>query len=342
MFVASSARETMRHEKRDDADMSAANDTLCAANTLRASVVIPVRNGLRVLPRLLSALMEQTLPQERFEVIVGDDGSTDGSTDSLETDNGRIRVASGPPLTSDAARNRAARLASSDALVFVDADCLPDPGWLATGLDALREAEIVGGFIRADLPDRPTIWTLLDIDTFVDQERSVKHGYALTGNLFVRRELFNRVGGFDETLHYFGDFDFAVRCRATGARIAFSRNAAVSHPTYNEARSFLRKVWSVNRSYGWYEGRAGRRPDKVRLREWVPLVQPIRSRRSSGRSMGLDRKRLQENGVGHRVRDDLLALPIMYLVMPYLACLGQLAGWREGRRDAGADAQGRS
>jgi glycosyltransferase involved in cell wall biosynthesis len=306
--------------------------TSAPAPDVLASVIVPVRNGAAVLGRLMSALAEQTLTPESFEVIVGDDGSTDGTTDGLESDDGRVRVARGPAVGSYAARNRAARLARSRVLAFCDADCIPSTTWLEAGLAAIAEADIVGGFIRGVGSTPPTIWTIVDMETFVDQERAVRAGGLLTGNLFVRRELFERLGGFDDTLRRTGDYEFARRCHAAGARVVFSRAPVVDHPTYNDARGFLRKFWGVNRWYGWREGRAGRRPNALKLREWVPLVQPLRSRRWFGRSIRLDRKRLRENGVAPRLWDDLRALPIMYVLLPYMACVGQLAGWRAGRR----------
>jgi GT2 family glycosyltransferase len=298
------------------------------------SVVAPVRNGAAVLPELLSALDAQTLPQKRFEVIIGDDGSTDGCTDGVETVDGRVRVARGPARTGYAARNRAASLAAADVLAFCDADCVPDPEWLENGMATLGAADVAGGRIRCVGPVRPTIWTLMDIETFVDAERSVKAGGLLTGNLFVRRELFTSLGGFDETLLRTGDFDFARRCHEAGAKVVYAPDAVVSHPTYNDARSFIKKFWGVNRWHGWAAGRSGRKPNGLTLRAWVPIVQTYRTRRYFGRPIALSSKRLEENGVRARVWDHARALPLIYLVLPYTACTGQLWGWLAGRRHA--------
>ena len=75
------------------------------ASELVASVIVPVRNGRRDILALLEALRAQTVPSSSFEVVIGDDGSSDGSTDGL--DDGWVRVAHGPPQNSYAARNRA-------------------------------------------------------------------------------------------------------------------------------------------------------------------------------------------------------------------------------------------
>ena len=299
---------------------------------LCASVIVPVRDGREHLRGLLAALRAQTLPPAAFEVIVGDDGSTDGGAADLDDAGGRVRALSGPRRNAYAARNRAAAAASAPVLAFCDADCRPEPGWLEAGLAALAEADLVAGEIRFELPERPTIWTLLDIDTFKDHERQVRSANAETANLFVRRELFERLGGFDDSLPAHGDFEFVARSVASGARLAYAGAAAVTHPTRNTARSFLQALWIMNHSYAVRETRAGCRPEGLKLRSWVPLVQTLRSRRRFGCSLGLDRRRMAAHGLHLRARDDLRALPLMYVLMPYLCGAAQVRGWLDGRR----------
>jgi GT2 family glycosyltransferase len=297
-----------------------------------ASVVVPVRDGGPDLIKLLDALSAQTLLRERFEVIIGDDGSTDGAVTGLASTDGWIRVSSGPPRNSYVARNRAACESRGSVLAFCDADCRPDPDWLEAGLEALESADVVAGLIRFTVPELPSIPALLEIDIFFDQERSVRSGRAVTANLFARREWFERVGGFDDTLPNTGDYDFVSRCVASGARLVFAPNAIVSHPTRDSARSLFRKIWAVNRRYAAREGRHGRKPHGLELRSWVPLVQPLRARGRFGRSIRPDRKRLAESGLTPRLWDDLRALPLMYIAIPYFAGFAEVVGWWEARR----------
>jgi glycosyltransferase involved in cell wall biosynthesis len=299
---------------------------------LVVSVIVPVRNGRADLLDLLSALNAQTLPRSCFEVVVGDDGSTDGSTIGLASENGWVRVASGPPLNSYAARNRAVRLARGRVLAFCDADCRPEPDWLEAGIRSLERSDLVAGRIRFSPPSRRTVWALLDIDSFKDHERQVGQGTAETANLFLRREAFERVGGFDESLPEHGDFDFVQRCLAAGASLVYAGEATVWHPTRDGARAFLRAVWIYNRWYAARETRSGRLPEGLKLRSWVPLVQTFRARRRWGRSIGPDRRWLGLNGIEPRTRETLAALPLMYLLVPYLRGAAQLQGWRDGRR----------
>lgn len=298
---------------------------------LLASVIVPARDAGPDLARLIDALRRQTVPRAQFEVVIGDDGSSDTSTAELASD-GWVRVAPGPPLNSYAARNRAARQARATVLAFCDADCVPEPEWLERGLAALEHASLIAGRIRFMVPVRRTVWTLLDMDSFKDHERQVEQGTAETANLFLRRELYDRVAGFDDTLPEHGDFDFVSRCLAAGAKLVYAPDAVVWHPTRNRARPFLRAVWIYNRWYAARESRAGRVPEGLRLRSWVPLVQTFRARRRWRLSVGPDRRWLGLNDVRPSTVETLSALPIMYVVLPYLSGMAQLQGWRDGRR----------
>jgi glycosyltransferase involved in cell wall biosynthesis len=281
---------------------------------------------------LLDALGAQTLDRNHFEVLLADDGSTDGSTEGLDGADGWLQVLPGPPVNPYAARNRAAAHARGDVLAFCDIDCRPDETWLEHGIEALQDADLVAGMIRFVPPPRLTTWSLVDMDTFLDQERIVRSGGAVTANLFVGRTLFEEVGGFDGTLSNGGDQEFVRRCVAGGARLTFVPDAVVEHPTRDGPRELLRKLWLVNRRHAARESRAGRRPGRLTFRTLVPVVQQVRSRHRSGRPLGLDPRRLRESGVTPTFWDHARAAPVIYLVMPYLATAAQAAGWLDGLR----------
>jgi glycosyltransferase involved in cell wall biosynthesis len=295
-------------------------------------VIVPVRNGAADIAALLPCLSRQTLPREEFEVVIGDDGSTDGSTDAIETTNGHIRVAVGPPTNSYATRNRAVAASRAPVLAFCDADCRPEPEWLERGLRALEDTDIVAGRIRFDVPPERTAWTLVDMDGSKDHEHQVRVGIAETANLFLRRELYDRVGGFEGEIAEYGDYDFVERCVAAGAELTYGADSVVSHPVRISGRKLMRAHWKYNRGYAVHAARAGQVPDGVKLRSWVPLVQTFRARRRWGRSIGPDRRWLRSNGVEPTRAESVAALAIMYVVLPYLGSTAQLLGWREGRR----------
>lgn len=296
------------------------------------SVVVPVRNGAAELRALLDSLAGQTLPRRRYEVIVADDGSTDSISELGESGDSWLRVLHGPPVNSYSARNRGARAARAPVLAFCDVDCRPEPGWLEQGIAALEQGDIAGGLVKFIVPERPSVWSLMDMDAFLDQDRSVQRGYAVSANMLARKEVFERARGFDESLPSGGDFDFVSRCVADGARLVFAPQAVVWHPTRDAARPFLRKVWMVSRCYAVRQRRLGRRPAGLKLRHWFPLVGTLRARRQRGRSLLLDRRRLTAHGARPRLWDDVRALPLIYLLVPYLKHAAHLRGWRDGLR----------
>ena len=293
-----------------------------------ASVVIPVHNEVHEVVELVDLLGHQTIPRESFDVIVADDGSEDDLHLHLRNHPG-VLLLSAPHANTYVARNRGARLASSEVLVFCDADCKPEPTWLANGLRRLADADVVGGKINWLTGDQRTVWSLLGIDQFIDQETAIATGSGLGGNLFVRRDLFERLGGFDETVSSSGDFEFVRRCADDGARLAFGDDAVVWHPTY-ERNEFLRKYVRVNARYALREGRAGRKPDGLKLRNWVPVVQTVRSRRRFGKSLLLHQRRLADCGLEPTPLEHALAVPMIYLVLPYIRVVSQLGGYLQG------------
>jgi glycosyltransferase involved in cell wall biosynthesis len=298
----------------------------------KVSIITPVRNGAADIQALIACLERQTLPRDDFELVIGDDGSTDGGTEGVATEDGHVRVAFGPPRNSYATRNMAVAASRARVLAFCDADCRPEPEWLERGLAALESADLVAGHFRYEVPTPRTAWTLIDMDGSKDHEHSVRVGLAETANLFCRREYFDRMGGLDGSIAEYGDYEFVERCVAAGASLVYAPDAVVWHPARVTAKSLLRALWKYNRGYAVHAGRAGVVPDDVKLRAWLPVVQTYRSRRRWGRSIGPDRRWLRANGVEPTRTEAVQALLILYVVVPYLRSAAQLAGWREGRR----------
>jgi GT2 family glycosyltransferase len=277
--------------------------------------------------RLVEALAAQTLHRSRFEVIIADDGSADGPPRRL-ADPPWLCVDAGPPRNSFAARNRGAALARGCVLAFTDADCLPEPTWLERGLAALGDAGLIAGRVEPLLPARPSVWTLLDMGVWHDLERIVLTGGAVTANLFVRREDFDRVGGFDETNPSEGDFDFAQRCLAAGLTGALVQEAVVWHPTIDRPGPLLRKQWFRHRWAAVREARAGRLPERLRPVYWIPGMS-LRRRRRAGLPLAFDPHRLSDPRLRERVSPArlLAAWLIRDLALHYWASAAQLVGW---------------
>jgi GT2 family glycosyltransferase len=294
------------------------------------SVIVPVRDDgerIRDLVRLLSA---QTLPRGQFEVVIGDDGSSDGSLAGVATEDGWVRVVRGPRQNSYGARNRAVTASAGDLLAFCDSDCAPEPTWLEEGVAALREAGVAAGDVRYAAPARPTAWSLLTVDMYLDQQNNVLLSRAVTANLFVRRPVFLELGGFDESLPSGGDFDFVRRAVEAGARLVYSPAAIVRHPTLDDRRSFLRKVRRTNRWAVVRRGREGGRPNKDTLASFVPLCGVRKARVDALRPpWRLQRARLEAAGLAPSRWQELRALVVLFTVVGYAAAFARALAWVE-------------
>ncbi len=194
------------------------------------SVVIPARNAASTIEDTLQGLAIQHFGGS-FEVIVVDDGSTDTTARAARTSAivDRVLVLNG--VGPGRARNAGAECAAAALIAFLDSDCRPTPGWLAAGCAALQAADLVMGQ-TLPRPDQA-------LGAF-DRTLRVTGCSPLfeSANLFVRRDLFERVGGFESWLgprngkELGEDVLFGWRARRSGARIAASAEALAHHHVF--------------------------------------------------------------------------------------------------------------
>ena len=196
------------------------------------SVVIPATRGAAAtLGATLEALAAQQLDGD-FEVIFVDDGAPEGARAVAQRSALAPRVVTRDAPGPGAARNKGAQTARAPLLAFTDADCAPSPRWLAEGVRALAEADLVQGRVlpAPGVPVGPWDRTLAVVS---------EYGLYETANLFVRRDWFERVGGFVDWLddrlepRPFGeDAVFAWKAKRAGARSAFAPDALVHHEVF--------------------------------------------------------------------------------------------------------------
>ena len=198
----------------------------------RFSVLVPVYEQWDLVPTLLARLAAQSLAQDQFEVILADNGSSHFAPPQNLPGNARVVVCTQPG--SYAARNAAVAEARGAWFAFTDADCLPEPGWLAA-MDKAAEASggntiLVGAVDVRPLNGPPNAYEIYDTIIGIPQERYASRGYGATANLTTSAQLFHRVGGFDAQRLSGGDADYCRRAGAQGARVEFVRDARVGHP----------------------------------------------------------------------------------------------------------------
>lgn len=175
-------------------------------NRKKISVVIPTLNEERDLPILLESLKAQTF--KNFEIIVGDAGSKDQTRAIAESFGARV-VQGGMP---GVGRNRGAAVAEGEFLFFFDADVVLPNDFLAKALEELEED-------YADLATcvfHPLSDLRLDKILFAFANLSVRmnanaNPRAAGFCIFITKRLFDRIGGFDESLRLAEDHDLVAR-----------------------------------------------------------------------------------------------------------------------------------
>jgi GT2 family glycosyltransferase len=240
------------------------------------SVVVPVRDGARTLARCLAGLAAQDRPPD--EVIVVDNGSRDGSGELARAFGARtpalaLRVVEEPRPGASVARNRGVAAASGDLVAFTDADCEPAPPWLGRLAGALGPGVgAVAGRVRP-APPRSAIEAFAALYTLRTGELAYEssaftllRGGFPTANLAVRREVFDALGGFDETVRIYGeDYDLCARLYGLGQRIRYEPEAVVFHHHRTTLRGLLRQSFGFGACHAYLLRRHFRRKVLVEL-----------------------------------------------------------------------------
>ena len=230
------------------------------------SVVVPTYRRPDALARTLDALVAQdvTVP---WEVVVCDDGSPPPEADAIRGAVSATGARSSAPLRlirqenagPAAARNAGARAAQGSLLVFLDDDCAPAPGLLATHLAAHAEQRgdhlAVMGHVAWDPGMRVTPFMELVVRGaqfsyagIADPER-VPFTHFYTANCSLRRETLKRAGWFDATLPpYMEDTEFAYRLTKIGGRVVYRPQAVVHHEHVVELKPYLERQRKAGRA----------------------------------------------------------------------------------------------
>jgi GT2 family glycosyltransferase len=202
------------------------------------SVVVLTLNEGGMLKSTVDAL-DATLP-DAAEIVIIDDGSTDGSADFLEAGSARRRLFRAGNLGVARGRNFGARQARGNTIVFSDAHIEPPPGWWEPLVDVLKDpvAGAVGPGI-ADFANRERrgfgmrfINPYLEAEWICPEYDDVIPAPLLPGGFWaIRRETFDRTGGLDEGMLRWGaeDFEFSLRLWMMGYEMRVAPEVEVAH-----------------------------------------------------------------------------------------------------------------
>jgi GT2 family glycosyltransferase len=227
------------------------------------SVVVPFRGGAASARRLLTSLERLEL-EDGDEVIVADNG------DEQVLDGSAVGRAHVVPATKERssyhARNAGARAARNGWLLFLDADCSPEPDLLdAFFADPIpADCGAVAGQIIGDPSQASFAARYARSRKLFDQAAGLIRadgGGATAGNLLVRRTAFEQIGGFTEGIRSGGDLDLCHRLRAGGWRLDFRPNAVVHHRHRPTLPSLLGALTRYGSGASWLNRRyAGSSP----------------------------------------------------------------------------------
>ena len=227
------------------------------------SVIVPALNAADTLGTCLSALLAQSLPRTQYEVIVVDDGSTDGTAEIAHRSGVRVicQQHAGPA----AARNLGARVAQGELLLFTDADCEPAPDWIAHMSGAFQDPELQGakGAYRTRQKHLVARFVQLEYeDKYRRLRRQRRVDFVDTYSAAYRRDVFVANGGFDLAFPTASveDQEFSFRLARKGYKLAFVPAAIVCH----RHDATLGEYWRRKFGIGYWKALLLRRhPERV-------------------------------------------------------------------------------
>ncbi|SFR40296.1 Glycosyl transferase family 2 [Marinobacter gudaonensis] len=210
------------------------------------SIVIPAYNEGDHIGKCLAALISQNYPDDRYEIIVVDNGSSDNTV--AEAQRFDVRVLSKPAVKVGAVRNFGVAHSRGDILAFIDSDCIAQPNWLSAGVSALKKENVgaVGGGCL--LREEPS-W--IEKGWKLGKEGSDEQVTSLAGGSFlVKANLFRKLNGFDESINAGEDTKLSRDIASLGYRLLFLKECFVVHLGYpTTIKGFFKREYWHSSSY---------------------------------------------------------------------------------------------
>ena len=211
------------------------------------SVVVPVLNAPQRAATCIEALLQQTYPRERYEIIVVDNGSSDETPQVIQ----RYPVTF---LMDDSfhspyvSRNKGIEHAQGEIIAMIDVNCTATPVWLEKGIETMESegADLVGGQVAFTFSPQKTAAEMLDSVTHVDMKGHIEQrGAAFGGNLFIRKAVLDAVGLFP-LRRSGGDTFLTGKASRQGFKLMYGPEAKVFYPA-RKLLPLLKKELRVGR-----------------------------------------------------------------------------------------------
>jgi len=206
------------------------------------SIIIPAYNAAQTLPACLAALQAQTHPPD--EIIVVDDGSRDQTAQVARAYG--VQLLEQPHQGPAAARNLGIRQARGDIILLTDADCEPEPTWVAEIMRPFADPRVAGvkGSYRTHQRERVARLAQCEFEERYDLlERLATIDFIDTYAAAFRLTTLREMGGFDPAFPQAvsEDVEFSYRLAHAGYRLVFNRQAVVYHRHPSTWRAYLRR-----------------------------------------------------------------------------------------------------
>ena len=226
------------------------------------SVIVPSYNRKEEIRELLDSFTRLNFPTDRYELIIADDGSTDGTETLVHAFQANSPFAlkffrqenQGP----GAARNMGMSKARGDFFIFIDSDCTVSPNWL-TAVDKALHAEQADAFGGPDAgrDDFPALLKAINysMTSFITtggirghKKKRLGKFYPRSFNMGLSRRVYEKIGGFGKLRHG-QDIEFSHRIINSGAKVVLAEDAVVFHKRRTSLKKFFRQVfnWGVAR-----------------------------------------------------------------------------------------------
>ncbi len=219
---------------------------------LSISVLIPVLNDKSGISNTLNSVMNQTIDHSEYEVIVCDNGSTDGTQKVVQNHmkiHPTIVFINESLQSSYAARNKAILKSQAPILVFIDSDMTCNPDWLSKIKMVFEKfkPDYVGSkvIVKPQSKSLPTIYnTLTSFHTEIEMD---KNQFSPTCCLSVKKSVFDKIGLFDDRLESGGDWEFGNRVHRHQFKTYYANEVVVYHPSRSTFGQLIQKTQRVAR-----------------------------------------------------------------------------------------------
>jgi glycosyltransferase involved in cell wall biosynthesis len=213
------------------------------------SVIVAAFDDCENLLRCLESLRRQTQAPDQREVIVVDDGSTDGTSEAISERFPEVRLLRQENAGPDAARNAGVSVARGEILAFIDSDCTAPPEWL----DALQRSldtggsSIVGGRILHPGPFWARVIGVSDFGEFLDHRpKTVKT--IPTCNMGIRSEVMRR-HLFESRWKMLGDVFFSHTLGQSGEHLVYDPGVWLYHHPSSSFAYFCRRSFRYGEGF---------------------------------------------------------------------------------------------